>query len=230
MRNHQYLGRHRATRPASAARFTRAGAVLAASGGLIALTGVPAQANAGGGYGGEYDGGYETQQSSYEQSSYSEPAYTEPAYTEPAAPSATQSSYSASTADQSSTTATVQPASYQPASYQPAASGVLGTAAAYTSSPYVYGGSSPAGFDCSGYTQFVFAQHGIDLPRTTEAQRLATTPVSNPQPGDLVFYGAPSYHVAIYAGDGMIYDAGNPSAGISLRPMFSGVTSFGRIG
>ncbi len=111
------------------------------------------------------------------------------------------------------------------------ASAVLAYAEQYTGIMYSWGGSSPStGFDCSGYTQFVFAQAGIDIPRTTEAQRMASTPVSNPQPGDLVFWGAPAYHNAIYAGDGMIYDSGRPGLPTQKRKMFSGVTSFGRVG
>ncbi len=111
------------------------------------------------------------------------------------------------------------------------ASAVLAYAEQYTGIMYSWGGSSPStGFDCSGYTQFVFAQAGIDIPRTTEAQRLASTPVANPQPGDLVFWGAPAYHNAIYAGDGMIYDSGRAGLPSQKRKMFSGVTSFGRVG
>ncbi len=70
------------------------------------------------------------------------------------------------------------------------ASGVLGVAAQYTGIMYSWGGTSPStGFDCSGYTQYVFAKVGISLPRTAEAQRRASTPVSNPRPGDLAFWG-----------------------------------------
>jgi peptidoglycan DL-endopeptidase CwlO len=107
---------------------------------------------------------------------------------------------------------------------------VVNLAAAYTGIMYRYGGTSPAGFDCSGYTQFVFAKAGIRLPRTSEAQRRATTRVSNPRPGDLVFWGWPAYHVAIYAGNGMIYDSGRPGLPTQKRKMFSGVSSFGRVG
>lgn len=72
-------------------------------------------------------------------------------------------------------------------------SGVLGYAAKYTGIMYSWGGTSPStGFDCSGYTQYVYAKVGIDLPRTAEAQRQATTPVSEPRPGDMVFWGAPA--------------------------------------
>ncbi|GGK58730.1 C40 family peptidase [Ornithinimicrobium pekingense] len=106
--------------------------------------------------------------------------------------------------------------------------GILSIAAAYTGIYYVYGGATPAGFDCSGYTQYVFAQAGISLPRTAAAQQAALTPVSNPQPGDLVFFGYPAYHVGIYAGNGMMYDSGKPGIPSQLRPIFSGVSGYGR--
>ncbi|MFK5688727.1 C40 family peptidase [Ornithinimicrobium sp. LYQ92] len=131
-------------------------------------------------------------------------------------------------------TAAPEPAPEPVAAPEPAApaptGGVLSVAAAYTGIPYVYGGSTPAGFDCSGYTQFVFAQAGISIPRTTSAQQAAATPVSNPQPGDLVFYGYPAYHVGIYAGDGMMYDSGRPGIPTQLRAVFGGVSGYGRIG
>lgn len=113
----------------------------------------------------------------------------------------------------------------------PSASGVLGYAQQYTGIMYSWGGTSPStGFDCSGYIQYVFNKAGISLPRTAEQQRQATTPVSTPQPGDLVFWGAPAYHNAIYAGNGMIYDSGKPGIPTQKRKMFSGVTSYGRVG
>ena len=110
-------------------------------------------------------------------------------------------------------------------------SGVLRYAQQYTGIMYSWGGTSPStGFDCSGYTQYVYAKVGVDLPRTAEAQRQATTPVSEPRPGDMVFWGAPAWHNAIYAGDGMIYDSGKPGIPTQKRKMFSGVTSYGRVG
>ncbi|CAN5409071.1 NlpC/P60 family protein [soil metagenome] len=110
-------------------------------------------------------------------------------------------------------------------------SGVLRYAQQYTGIMYSWGGTSPStGFDCSGYIQYVFAKVGMSVPRTAEQQRQATTPVSEPRPGDLVFWGAPAYHNAIYAGDGMIYDSGKPGIPTQKRKMFSGVTSYGRVG
>ena len=73
--------------------------------------------------------------------------------------------------------------------------------------PYAWGGSAPAtGFDCSGLVQWVFAQLGVSLPRTSFAQYAASQPVAEPQPGDLVFfqtYAPGASHVGIYLGDGV---------------------------
>ena len=74
--------------------------------------------------------------------------------------------------------------------------GVLGIAASYTGIYYRYGGTTPAGFDCSGFVQFVFGQAGKSLPRTATAQAQATQRVSNPQPGDLVFFGKSAEKIA----------------------------------
>lgn len=73
--------------------------------------------------------------------------------------------------------------------------------------PYVYGGTTPAGFDCSGFTRWVFdAALGIELPRTAAEQSALGQEVSFDEllPGDLLFWGSGSgvYHVAIYAGGG----------------------------
>ncbi|MGI8949223.1 MAG: C40 family peptidase [Ornithinimicrobium sp.] len=108
--------------------------------------------------------------------------------------------------------------------------GIVGQAQRYLGIMYRWAGSTPAGFDCSGYTQYVYGKAGISIPRTTQAQQRAAYTVSSPRPGDLVFWGYPAYHVAIYAGDGMIYDSGKPGLPSQKRAMFSGSKSFGRIG
>lgn len=114
------------------------------------------------------------------------------------------------------------------ASSRPAAGGVLAIAAQYEGIMYLYGGTTPAGFDCSGYTAYVFRQIGINLPRTAEQQRQAVTPVSNPQPGDLVFFGAPAYHMGIYAGDGMMWDSPRSGKAVALRSIWSSSVTYGR--
>ena len=77
---------------------------------------------------------------------------------------------------------------------------------------YVYGGSSPSGFDCSGLVAYVYGRLGVQLPHNAAAQYSATARISKAdlQPGDLVFYRSLG-HVALYVGDGKIIDA--PSAG-----------------
>jgi cell wall-associated NlpC family hydrolase len=100
-------------------------------------------------------------------------------------------------------------------SYAPAGSAsgssVLAVAARYVGIPYVYGGTTPRGFDCSGYTSYVYRQVGISLPRTANQQLQASKQISrsNARPGDLVFFtsGGRAYHVGIYAGGNMMYDS-----------------------
>jgi len=110
----------------------------------------------------------------------------------------------------------------------PASAGVLGIAASLKGIYYIYGGTTTAGFDCSGYTQYVFNRVGITLPRTAEEQRQFATPVSNPLPGDLVFFGAPAHHMGIYAGNGMMWDSPQTGSAISLRSIYASAT-YGRV-
>jgi cell wall-associated NlpC family hydrolase len=86
--------------------------------------------------------------------------------------------------------------------------GVVGIAMQYLGVPYVWGGSSPRGFDCSGLVSYVFAQIGVSLPHSSYAQFGMGTPVSisQLQPGDLVFFTGAS-HVGIYIGGGQFIHA-----------------------
>jgi len=95
---------------------------------------------------------------------------------------------------------------------------VLEIAWQYLGVPYVYGGSSPRGFDCSGFTQYVYAQAGKSIPRTDRQQYNAATIVSreNAQPGDIIWHPG---HVAIYAGDGMQIDAPHTGTVVQYRPI-----------
>ena len=114
----------------------------------------------------------------------------------------------------------------------PSSAGVLGIAASLAGIYYIYGGTTPAGFDCSGYTQYVFAKVGIKLPRTAEQQRQVTTPVTNPQPGDLVFFGAPAHHMGIYAGNGKMWDSEQTGVAVMLhtdRSERDGGATYGRL-
>lgn len=95
-------------------------------------------------------------------------------------------------------------------------SGIVGTALSGEGSGYVYGGTSFGAWDCSGFVQWVYAQHGVQLPRVTHAQFAALRPTSNPQPGDLVSQNGGS-HVGIYLGDGQMISALNPSQGTQIH-------------
>jgi len=92
----------------------------------------------------------------------------------------------------------------------------------YLGVPYVYGGASPSGFDCSGLVMYVYAQLGISLPHYTVAQWNATQPVSSPAPGDLVFFNGLG-HVGIYIGGGRFVNA--PHTGSVVR--IDSISSFG---
>jgi cell wall-associated NlpC family hydrolase len=92
----------------------------------------------------------------------------------------------------------------------------------YLGIPYVYGGASPSGFDCSGLVMYVYAQLGISLPHYTVAQWNASQPVSSPAPGDLVFFNGLG-HVGIYIGGGRFVDA--PHTGSVVR--IDSISSFG---
>ena len=93
---------------------------------------------------------------------------------------------------------------------------VLGWAAKGVGTPYVHGGTSQSGWDCSGYTAWVYGKVGVNLPRQSGAQKAAGKVVSQSEakPGDLIWHPG---HVGIYAGGGQMYDAGSPGSGTSKR-------------
>lgn len=96
-------------------------------------------------------------------------------------------------------------------------------------SPYIYAGNTPAGFDCSGFTQYVVLNvTGLDIGHGTEGQLAYGTPVSYDAllPGDLVYfagtYGPGISHVGIYLGDGQIIHAENESTGVTISNLWDG--------
>ena len=110
----------------------------------------------------------------------------------------------------------------------PTAAQVVSTAEQYLGVPYLWGGTTPQGFDCSGFVQYVYAELGISLPRTSEEQATVGTPVpslAQARPGDLVFFagsdGTPSApgHVGIYLGDGEMIDAPQTGETVSIQPV-----------
>ncbi|MGN8832064.1 C40 family peptidase [Selenomonas montiformis] len=102
---------------------------------------------------------------------------------------------------------------------------VISESMQYLGVPYVFGGTTPNGFDCSGYVQYVFAHAGLYLPRTADVQYECGTPVSSGElmPGDLVFfttYAPGASHVGIYLGDRQFINASS-SRGVSVASLDS---------
>lgn len=106
---------------------------------------------------------------------------------------------------------------------------VLEIAAQYVGTPYVSGGSTPSGFDCSGFTSYVYAQLGISLPRTAAGQKAAGTIISraDAQPGDLIY--SPG-HISIYAGGDQQIDSPRPGKSVQFRSIWQSNPVFIRIG
>jgi cell wall-associated NlpC family hydrolase len=103
-------------------------------------------------------------------------------------------------------------------------SSIVSRALSLQGTAYVFGGTSKSGFDCSGFTKYVYAGSGISLPRTSFDQFASGTPVSmdNLQPGDLVFfstYAKGASHVGIYIGGGRFVHASNPSSGVKVSSL-----------
>lgn len=104
------------------------------------------------------------------------------------------------------------------------AAAVIAFARAQIGDAYVLGATGPNSWDCSSLLQAAFKQAGISLPRVSQDQSTAGTPVSlsNVQPGDILYWGSAgsgAYHVALYVGDGKFVGAENPSTGIVEKPL-----------
>lgn len=102
------------------------------------------------------------------------------------------------------------------------AQAVIAEAKKFIGVPYLWGGSTPAGFDCSGFVNYVYNQVGISIPRTVATIWAATTTVSTPNPGDLVFFdinntGSPS-HIGIYLGNNQFINA-ESSSGVTIADL-----------
>ena len=106
-------------------------------------------------------------------------------------------------------------------------------ASTFAGVPYVYGGASPRGFDCSGLVHYVFGRLGVKLPRTAQQQYDASRKISVERlaPGDLVFWGGPRSidHVAIYAGSGLVWSAPHTGARVRLQAMWGVGRRYGRV-
>jgi cell wall-associated NlpC family hydrolase len=108
---------------------------------------------------------------------------------------------------------------------------VVAVAERYQGVPYVYGGASPAGFDCSGFTQYVYAQFGVALPHSASRQGSGGTAIaaSAALPGDIVVLDGGG-HVGIYLGGNMMIDAPEPGKVVQIRAIYSSSRWFVRYG
>ena len=101
------------------------------------------------------------------------------------------------------------------------AAAALAAARSALGKPYVWGANGPSGFDCSGLMQWAYAQAGVSLPRTSQAQAHAgrQVPLSEARPGDIVTYHTDASHVGMYAGDGQVIHAPYPGAPVRYDPV-----------
>ncbi|QAY74925.1 NlpC/P60 family protein [Agromyces protaetiae] len=106
---------------------------------------------------------------------------------------------------------------------------VYSVATQYIGVPYVYGGATPAGFDCSGFVMYVYAQFGVGMPHSSSGQGAMGTPISQADavPGDLVIM---SGHDGFYAGNGNILHAPYEGASVRVQPIWTSSYSIVRIG
>ena len=123
-----------------------------------------------------------------------------------------------------STGTPVSPGALNEAPSTPSRDQIISTAKKYIGVPYLWGGSTPSGFDCSGFVQYVFKQHGITLPRTSKEQWNVGTSISKSalQPGDLVFF-ANTYttgisHLGIYVGNNQFIHSSS-SKGVTITSL-----------
>lgn len=109
---------------------------------------------------------------------------------------------------------------------------VVKRAETYLGVPYVWGGESRSGIDCSGLVQATYHSLGINLPRVAADQQHSGRPVASlaqAQPGDLLFFGDPAYHVAIYLGHNQLIESPEPGKTVHITDVYQTPTSIRRI-
>jgi cell wall-associated NlpC family hydrolase len=149
----------------------------------------------------------------------------------PSSSSSTSTSTGTSSSSSSSTTGSTNTNTSTSTAGSAAASGsssysadaVISYASNFLGVPYVWGGTTPAGFDCSGFVKYVYAHFGITLPRVAADQQKVGTYVSRAdlKPGDLVFFGEPAHHVGLYVGNGYMIHAPHTGDVVKIAPLNS---------
>ncbi|MDQ1739079.1 MAG: peptidoglycan DL-endopeptidase CwlO [Pseudonocardiales bacterium] len=115
---------------------------------------------------------------------------------------------------------------------QPVGSDIVAAAEKYLGVPYVFGGSTPSGLDCSGLVQRAYADLGISLPRIAADQAHVGTAVSSlaqAQPGDILAFGEPAHHVAIYLGNDRMIAAPEPGDKVKIQSVYETPASIRRV-
>ena len=130
---------------------------------------------------------------------------------------------SANTTNQTKTTTSTSKTVTESTSTSQSGNSVVSYAKQFLGCKYVYGGTTPSGFDCSGFTQYVYKHFGINLNRTAAAQYSNGQSVTSLQTGDLVMFGKSGInHVGIYIGGNTFIHSANPSQGVRTDSMSTG--------